>query len=189
LEAAVVDETLLADEVQVVRLVESFYAGSAEEQRTRTFRTDPRGQISANLPPGPSREIELVYAGAGVYQSSRSDELEVEVEGAVTLKARRKVRAGRKLKFKGVVPHDGALLPAGGKLVEVQVRVGRQWRAVTGSKRTKPNGGYKLKYRFGNFYTHPTRFTFRTKVLPEQGWPFVAPVYSNLRKVKVLPAG
>ncbi len=173
---------------QGVRLVEEFYAGSEPDSRTRTLRTDPRGEVSAHLPPGPSREVELVFPGGGVYQSSRSEKLELEVEGAVTLRAKRKVRAGRRLKFKGVVAHDGALLPAGGKLVEVQVRVGRRWRAVTGSKRTRSNGAYRLKYRFGEFYTRPTRFKFRTKLVPEQGWPFTAPVYSNRRKVKVVPA-
>jgi hypothetical protein len=171
-----------------VELVERFAHGSAQETRRRTLKTDGKGRVSASLDPGPSRTAQLVYSGAGRYGASSSNQVDLTVRGSVSLKARKKVRAGKRLEFKGAVGMDGAIAPTGGKLVEVQVKVRRKWKAVTGAKRTRPNGTYRLRYRFGNFYTRPTRFKFRTEVLGEQGWPYATPSYSKKRRVTVRPA-
>jgi hypothetical protein len=105
----------------------------------------------------------------------------------VLFKAKRRVRAGKKTRFSGHVHTSKALLPPQGKLVEVQVKVGKKWRTVGEAFRTDAQGNFLLKYRFRKFYTRPTRFKFRLKVLPETGWPWAEPIYSAKRKVKVVP--
>ena len=104
----------------------------------------------------------------------------------IALQAKRRVRAGRRLKFKGRVRAANASLE-GGKLVEIQVRVGKKWRTVGQAFRTNADGSFVYPYRFRKFYTRPTRFKFRLKVLPELGWPYADPMYSGKRKVKVIP--
>ena len=71
------------------------------------------------------------------------------------------------------VRHRGARIPAGGKLVEVQYRLktGRQ-RTLKEPFRTRPDGTYRLKYRFSKALTSDALFHFRVKVRSEGNWPF-----------------
>jgi hypothetical protein len=173
---------------QTLSVVERFNPGAAEETRTHRVRTDDEGGFRLDLAPGPSRDVQVIYPGVDYFAPSESNELTLEVKGRVSLKAKRKVRAGGRVKFRGrVARHPGVLLPDGGKLVEVQVRVGGGWKAVSRAKRTQPNGGYKLGYRFGRFYTRPVTFRFRTRLISEQGWPYARAI-SKKRKVTVVPA-
>jgi len=105
----------------------------------------------------------------------------------IQFKARKRVRAGGRTKFTGYVHAAKAVIPPQGKLIEVQAKVGKQWKTVGEAFRTDGQGNYAMKYRFRKFYTEPTRFKFRLKVLPEPGWPYGQPVYSKKRKVKVIP--
>jgi len=105
----------------------------------------------------------------------------------IQFKAKKRVQAGGKTKFKGYVHAAKAVIPPQGKLIEVQAKVGKQWKTVGEAFRTDGQGNYAMNYRFRKFYTQPTRFKFRLKVLPEPGWPYSQPVYSKKRKVKVIP--
>lgn len=107
----------------------------------------------------------------------------------IKFKAKKRVKAGGKTNFTGYVHAAKAVIPPIGKLIEVQAKVGKQWKTVGEAFRTDSQGNFKLKYRFRKFYTQPTRFRFRLKVLPEPGWPYSQPVYSKKRKVKVIPRG
>ena len=104
----------------------------------------------------------------------------------IALEAKRRVRAGRRVKFIGRVRAANAEIESG-KLVEIQVRVGKKWRTVGQAFRTNADGSFTYPYRFRRFYTRPTRFKFRLKVMPELGWPYSEPLYSAKRKVKVIP--
>jgi hypothetical protein len=85
------------------------------------------------------------------------------------------------------VGHVGARIPIGGKLIELQVREGAdRWNTVREAFYTKPNGHYRLAYRFGRFYLADAVFRFRAKVAREQGWPYKAPAQSRSRRVTVL---
>jgi hypothetical protein len=44
-----------------------------------------------------------------------------------------------------------------------------------------------MRYRFDRFYRRPTRFRFRVKVIPEAGWPYLAPALSRSRVLTVVP--
>jgi hypothetical protein len=86
------------------------------------------------------------------------------------------------------VKHHGAQIPAGGKLVELQVREGaRRWGTVKEAFSTRGDGRYSTSYRFGTFYSRPVTFRFRVKVTRENGWPYKAPVRSRARRVTVVP--
>ena len=61
----------------------------------------------------------------------------------------------------------GSPLHPQGKSVEVQVSVGKRWKAVGRSLRTNRKGRYRLRYRFVAAYIRPVRYRFRTVVLRE----------------------
>ena len=100
--------------------------------------------------------------------------------------SRRRVKEGRSVVFKGTVRHKGARIPPGGKLVELQVRDGKFWNTVRQAFYTKPDGRYRLRYRFRADYTRNAKFHFRVKIVREQGWPYRAPVRTRARKVVVV---
>ena len=91
--------------------------------------------------------------------------------------------------FSGTIGRYGARLPEAGKLVELQVDGGgiRRPRTVRQAFRTDAGGRWRIRYGFDRFYSHPTRFRFRLKVMPESRWPYLGPVYSNRRELTVLP--
>ena len=87
--------------------------------------------------------------------------------------------------FRGRVGHRAARIPAGGKLIELQVRDGSRWETVRQAFYTRANGRFRVRYRFGRFYTSNVSYRFRLKVLRERGWPYKAPVKSRSRKLVV----
>jgi len=136
--------------------------------------TDDRGRWRAKLPAGPSRTVEAHYAGSG-----RSAPGSREV-GTFAVRSRASFRTsasdvseGGAIRFSGRVGHRGARIPAGGKLVELQVRLGVDgWDTIGEAFRTDEQGSYRRHYRFGNHYTSDARFQFRVKVDGEGGWPY-----------------
>jgi hypothetical protein len=95
------------------------------------------------------------------------------------------VREGRRVAFRGRVAHFGARIPAGGKLIELQVKEGSRWHTVREAFYTHPNGRYHMRYRFARFYTSNVAYRFRVKVLREGGWPYKAPVSSRGKRLVV----
>jgi hypothetical protein len=78
-----------------------------------------------------------------------------------------------------------ARIPAGGKLVELQVKDGPHWHTVRQAFYTRANGHYRMPYRFARFYTSNVSYRFRVRVLRELGWPYKAPVSSRVRRLVV----
>jgi hypothetical protein len=93
---------------------------------------------------------------------------------------------GRRFAFRGRLAHLGARLPAGGKLVELQVGRPEGWDTVRQAFRTRANGRWRFPFRFGDYYAAPTRFRFRLKVGREADWPY-APVKSRPLRITVVP--
>ena len=96
------------------------------------------------------------------------------------------MRAGGEITFAGKVGHRGAVIDKQGKLVEVQVKVRRHWRAVGTTVRSGPKGRFELRHRFASFYTEPTQFRFRAVALSERSWPYLQ-ANSRRHKVTVIP--
>ncbi len=169
-----------------VRVVEHFSPGALIRRRIRVLRTDRGGFFGERIPAGPSRKITASYGGSRRYlhDSTRAGRLVVRSKASLRT-SRNHVKEGRAVVFRGVVRHRGARIPPGGKLVELQVRDGKYWNTVRQAFYTRPNGHYRLRYRFRADYTHNAKFHFRVKIVREQAWPYRAPVRTRSRKVVV----
>ena len=171
-----------------VTVEEYFGDGALIDRRTRTVTTDERGRWSSVLPPGPSRTVIVGYAGSSRYQAGEATVGRLNVRSRASFRiSRSRVREGGRVVFAGKVGSYAARMPSAGKLVELQVQESaNRWNTVREAFHTKPDGRYRLGYRFGRFYRSDARFRFRVKVAREQGWPYKAPVRSRPRTVTVL---
>jgi hypothetical protein len=169
-----------------VTVTEYFGDGALSDRRIRTVRTDAQGHWKERLPGGPSRGIVASYAGTRRYlpDGARVGRLQVKTKATLRL-SRRKVVEGRRVAFKGRVGHLAARIPSGGKLVELEVKDGRDWQTVRHPFYTRPDGRYRLHYRFARFYTRNVRYRFRVRVLREHDWPYKAPASSRVRQLLV----
>ena len=175
---------------ETVIVSERFDPGSSPALLTHRVRTDAAGRFGLRLSAGPSRRVVVGYAGSRRLQPSASRPVRLRVGGQASLEvSARRVRAGRKVRFRGAVGRLGAAMPAAGKLVELQAREagGGPFRTVRQAFRTDPRGRVRSAYRFGRFYTEPTVYRFRLEVTSESGWPYRGPAYSPVRRLKVLP--
>ena len=96
-----------------------------------------------------------------------------------------RVHEGHRVAFKGRIGHLAARIPAGGKLVELEVKDGKSWHTVRHPFYTRANGQYRLRYRFARFYVSNVHYRFRVRVIRERNWPYKAPVSSRVRKLVV----
>jgi len=175
---------------EVIEVVERFDAGSSLEPITHEARTNRRGRLGVRLARGPSRRIVVRYEGSRRYLDSETHPIRLGVRGSARLEvSSKRVRAGRRVVFRGSIGRFGAKLPEPGKLVELQVRGGGfdRYRTVRQAFRTDGRGRWRMRYGFDRFYTQPTRFRFRLKVTPESRWPYFAPSHSRPRGLTVLP--
>jgi hypothetical protein len=173
-------------EGQEVIVTEYFGAGALIDRRVRTARTDSDGLWGERLPAGPSRTVSATYDGSTRYLGDRARAGRVRVKTRATFHlSRRHVLEGRRVAFRGRVAHFAARIPAGGKLIELQVKDGSQWHTVRQAFYTHRNGRYRMHYRFGRFYTSDVAYRFRVKVLRETGWPYKAPVSSRAKRLVV----
>jgi hypothetical protein len=174
----------LAD--QQVTVTEFFGDGALIDRRIRTLTTNAQGHWTERLPGGPSRGIVASYAGTRRYlpDGTRVGRLQVKTKATLRL-SRSKVKEGHRVAFKGRVGHLAARIPAGGKLAELEVKNGKNWQTVQHPFYTRPDGKFKLHYRFARFYTSNVRYRFRVRVLREHDWPYKAPTSSRVRQLVV----
>jgi hypothetical protein len=159
---------------QQVTIVENFGAGALLRERASQATTDEKGKWRSTIPGGPSRDVRVTYGGTSAYAPDATGVGTFLVRSRASLiTSRQSVPEGKAIVFSGRVRHFGARIPAGGKLVELQVRVktGR-WQTVGESFRTKKSGAYRRSYRFGKQYTEDALFRFRLKVKRESKWPY-----------------
>lgn len=175
---------------EVVEVVERFDAGSSLDPIAHEARTDRLGRFEVRLARGPSRHVAVRYHGSRRYLGSAADPIRLGVRGTARLAtSTRRVRAGGRVVFSGTVGRFGARMPGRGKLVELQVRGGgiNRYRTVREAFHTDGGGRWRMRYGFERFYVAPTRFSFRLKVTPESGWPYLAPTFSPPRRLTVRP--
>jgi hypothetical protein len=170
-----------------IAITETFDLGATESERTREAITDGEGRFALVLPTGPSREVHASYAGSRQLTDADASDLTVGVRSEASLATtNRRPRVGKLFRFFGRVKRAGAALPAGGKLVELQVRRPEGWDTVRQAFRTKTNGRWSFAFKFGPYYMEPTKFKFRLKVLREAAWPYKAG-RTRLQGVTVIP--
>jgi hypothetical protein len=169
-----------------ITVVENFGDGALIRERVSKAITDESGHWSSKVPAGPNRSVAATFGGTPRYSAEQKGVGNLVVRSRVRFKTSRKsITEGDAIAFLGKVGHFGARIPAGGKLLELQVRMAkRQWETIGQAFRTEPNGTYRRRYRFGNHYTQDALFHFRVKLKNEANWPFRKAV-SKQRKVIV----
>jgi hypothetical protein len=169
-----------------ITIVENFGEGALIRERVSNATTDEDGRWSSTAPAGPNRSITAAFEGTARYGATHKQVGTLVVRSRVSFKTKREsVGEGHAMTFTGKVGHFGARIPAGGKLLELQVRVktGR-WDTVGQAFRSEEDGTYKRRYRFGKHYTRDALFRFRVKLKNEANWPF-RKAASKQRKVVV----
>jgi len=172
---------------QSLIVTETFQKGGTPAKRTSTVRTDGAGRYRAVLRRGPSRTIQVRFAGSPRLGRAASRELALTVAGLTKFKIKRKrIFNGSSVKMSGRVGFTGALRPSRGKLVAIQYLdpARGKWRPVE-VLRTRRSGKFSYRYRFRTIAT-AQRIVFRAVSLPEAGWPYALST-SGPRSVTVYP--
>jgi hypothetical protein len=138
--------------------------------RTTPVEPDGSGRFQLVLEPGPSRTIEIRYAGD-------QQNLAAKVQAAVLVPAagtltvdRRLVRNGDTVQFSGRLL--GAPIPEQGRTVDLQAFYRGAWRTFA-TPRTDEDGGWRHPYRFGATRGR-VAYRFRVLIQREAGYPYEA---------------
>ncbi len=146
---------------------------------TADVTTGSNGRFVYRARGGASRTIRFVY-GIGDAAEQHADVL-MRVRAGLRMKMRTSpMRNGQTLRWTGLTlgRHPG------GRLVEIQVRVGNRWQ-IACATRTSRSGGYRCAHRFQRTFV-TTRYRFRARVRSQSGFPYLAAA-SRARGVLVRP--
>lgn len=133
-----------------------------------TTRTDAKGGFRFSIPAGPSRTLRYRYDGTNTIKPAAA-QLVTKVRAAARLKAsRRRLRNGQAVRFTGRLL--GKPIPAAGKVVALQAKVGRGWRTFA-TPRANARGVFRHRYRF-TATTGVRRYAFRAVVAREGAYPY-----------------
>ncbi len=154
--------------VDAVVVVEAQARSGGGFVRLGTTRTDAHGRFRFALPPGPSRTVRYRYEGTDTLRPAAA-EVATKVPAAARLTVdRRKLRNGQTVRFTGRLL--GKPIPAGGKVVALQAKVGRKWRTFA-TPRANAKGAFKHRYRFTST-TATRRYAFRAVVGREDAYSY-----------------
>jgi hypothetical protein len=160
-----------------VRVIESFLVGGGPPAtRTTTALTDSNGDFAFRLPPGPSREVSVVFDGSPTLARATARPLALNVRSVVRLRASAAVAriGGAPLVFRGRVDAAPGTIRPGGASVELQFRLpGRPWSEFR-TLQTDRQGRFRYAYRFSDDDSRGARFQFRAYVPAQGGWPYEA---------------
>jgi hypothetical protein len=143
-------------------------AGTKSLKRIMFVKTRSNGAFTAKMPAGPSRTIDVGYrawSGDSNYaaQATVKESVSASVQFTVT---------PHQTSSRGEIILTGKVagpIPKGGVKVELLVHYRGAWQPFR-TPRTKPNGGFRVKYKFQNA---SGRFPFRAAVPAGQtGFPF-----------------
>ena len=161
------------------------FAGGAP-QPLGTARTDAQGRyrfvVAAR---GPSRGLVVAYRShVGDAKPAAVRELRLQVGAGVRLGvAPRVVRNGRSIRFAGALL--GRPLPSAGKLVDMQVRIGRRWHTFATVRARGRRATFRHRYRFTRTFTRVT-YRFRALARADGAYPYATGA-SRTVKVTVRP--
>jgi hypothetical protein len=158
-----------------LELIETFAAGSRPRVRRTAVRSGPDGGFVARLSPGPSRRLDIAFAGDAVLSRQVGRELRLAVRTGVRFEvstARARI-GGAPVVFSGRVAHPGAPIPHAGLPVALQFRLpGRPWEEFR-TLQTDAGGRFHFAYSFTDDDSAGVRFQFRARTPPSGGWPFL----------------
>ncbi len=163
-----------------VEIVETFSAGADSGQRTTTVETAADGTFVTRLAPGPSRQVEAVFAGSRTLTRASGGAVGMLVLSDVRMHtSSSKARiGGAPIVFSGGVGDLGAPIPAGGRPVELQFRFpGSDWSEFR-TVQTDAHGHFRYPYSFSDDDSRGVRFQFRAFAPAQDGWPY-EPAFSR----------
>lgn len=156
-----------------LRVVSRPSRGALLAAATVTVRTDERGGFELRLPPGPSRQVGVVFDGDRGLDPASRPSLDLRVRSAVTLAAEPRALAnGETVTLSGRVGDRAAPIPRRGKLVAIEYReqeTGR-WRPVLVT-RSDHQGRFRARYRF-RYVSAAASIRLRATALAEERWPY-----------------
>jgi hypothetical protein len=159
-----------------VEVTETYARGAVLPPRTTTVRTGPDGDFTLRLAPGPSRRLQLAFAGDRSFAPAPPAAVPLEVPTRVrfTASSRRARVGGRPVVFRGRVATPGAALPRGGLAVTLEFRLrGTKWSEFR-TVASDSHGGFRYPYAFADDDSRGVRFQFRAVVAEQEGWPYAA---------------
>jgi len=157
-----------------IEIVESFADGASPARNVSVVRTAADGRFRARLAPGPSRQLEAVFAGTRDLGRSRGGEASLPVRSRVGMRASSPTApvGGPPVVFRGRLGDRGAPIPAGGRSIELQFRLPdgewSQFRTIGTDRR----GRFRYAYAFRDDDSRGVRFQFRAFVPAQPGWPY-----------------
>jgi hypothetical protein len=138
------------------------------EQLVAVLQTDGDGRYRYTATGSTDRTLRFAYAGSPLVLPAQS-EIMMTVPALTSLRVgRRRVLNGQAATFTGRVRTLPA--PAGGKLVELQVRLSGRWQTFR-TTRTNAAGLWAIRYRFKRT-RGVQRFRFRARLPREANYPF-----------------
>ena len=151
-----------------IRVRSTLRATGAAPSDAGAARTDADGRFTFRAPRGPSRTLHLEYEGDQT-RAPIATTVALKVRARTTVRAaRRLLRNGQKLRISGKLL--GGVIPARGKVVELQAIVGTRWQTVA-TVRSNANGAWTFSYRFQRTL-RPTSYRFRARMRREAAYPF-----------------
>src|SRR5918999_2027177 len=140
------------------------------EQLAGVIQTDARGRYAYTLRADANRTLRLAYHGTALI-------LPVERQGQIPVAAAPNLRISkRRVPNRGRVVFSGRVrslpVPATGKIVELQWRVGGADWGTFRTVRSDSEGRWRLPYRFSRIRS-TVRLAFRARLPAEAGYPFV----------------
>ncbi|HEX4668709.1 MAG TPA: hypothetical protein VH275_01870 [Solirubrobacterales bacterium] len=157
-----------------VEVVETFDAGASSAQRRTTVQTAADGTFLTRLPPGPSRRVEVEFAGGRTLTRASSHAVRLNVLSGVRIQASSASAriGGAPVLFSGRVGDLGADISTTGRPVELQFRFpGSEWSEFR-TVRTDAHGRFRYAYPFSDDDSRGIRFQFRAFAPAEGGWPY-----------------
>ncbi len=159
-----------------VEVVEGFGAGSDSHERRTTVTTGAGGEFGLQLPPGPSRHVQALFAGSRTLTRGAGRTIAMAVRAGVVLRASSPtVRiGGAPVVFSGRLLHAGAAVPGTGNPITLQFRYpGAPWGEFR-TVQTDRHGRFRLPYSFADDDSRGIRFQFRAISPRQSGWPYAA---------------
>jgi hypothetical protein len=157
-----------------VSVTEVFAAGAGPSRRETVVRTHVDGSFLLHLPAGPSRRVEVSFAGDRLRTRSNGRAAELAVRSSVRLRSSAAMArvGGAPIAFAGRIGRLGASIPAAGLSVELQFRLpGSTWTEFR-TVRTDAAGRFRYSYGFSDDDSRGVRFQFRAFVPRQAGWPY-----------------
>jgi hypothetical protein len=144
---------------------------------TRSVTAHSSGRFSIMLEPGPSRTVELSYAGDERSLPARTEAGLLVPAASALIADRRFARNGETVVFSGRLL--GGPVPAIGRTVDLQAYYRGAWRTFA-TPRTDAGGAWQYAYRFGATAGRVT-YPFRVVIQREAGYPYETGISRTVR--------